>query len=237
MSSETLFQNVNQSDAADSLVELATRAVSDDGAFSELYARMAPRLELRIAPLVRDRHGAAEVVEDAFLKFRSVWIPSRAQGDASLWAWFKTVAFRQAISYLRRDRHAGVIRIENAPEPASRSRSPLQILIDGDDANTNSRAIAEARRVIGETLREHIACSTRCSVIAGLWFGTISNCHSVVLDRPELLLFAPREMKGIEVAARVGISRSTVTRIKQQAMASAWEGLARLTVTAANRDS
>lgn len=123
--------------AADELVALLTGAAGGDrGAFARLYDLTSSRIYGLAFRIVRDRHYAEEIVQEAYLQY---WqkAPEYHPARGSVISWMMTIAHRRAVDRVRSEelqqRKVADYGAANVSPPQA---VPLEIVVAEDEAAT-----------------------------------------------------------------------------------------------------
>lgn len=135
MNQETLTNDYKREDAADE-VRLASVddrelirliAARSHDAFAELYRRFSAPLFNFLLSLVSDQHAAEDLLQEVFL---AVWKGAgRYRGAAAVKTWLFNIAYKQAVSHLRRRKEVLVDDLDQivaAPGSPGLSGDPIQ---------------------------------------------------------------------------------------------------------------
>lgn len=115
---------------------LAESAGGDRHAFAQLYDLTSARIYGLALRVVRDRHYAEEVVQEAYLQFwqkAGEYQPARG----SVISWMMTIAHRRAVDRVRSEelQHRKVAEYEAGNAPVG-PPIPLEVVVDRDESST-----------------------------------------------------------------------------------------------------
>lgn len=154
-------------------------AAGDQGAFAELYDRLAPMVLLRLRRRCRDADLAADVLQEAFLavwRYASSWSGS---GEVAAWVW--TIAVRRLIDARRRQAArpdvvaSGPGRIAlSAAAVASAEDVVLASALDAPLADAVTRLSPELRDVLRATALDGLTMRETADLL-GIPEGTVKT--------------------------------------------------------------
>ncbi|MFW0784029.1 ECF RNA polymerase sigma factor SigK [Gordonia sp. CPCC 206044] len=113
---------------------LADSASGDRGAFAHLYDLTSARIYGLAVRVVRDRHYAEEVVQEAYLQF---WENAGEYhpGRGSVISWMMTIAHRRAVDRVRAEEtHSRKLGQYETSNPAPDAPAPLEVVIDREES-------------------------------------------------------------------------------------------------------